>query len=791
MSIFDWLKKRSRQVDADDVRRVVEVVKSSFDELTSPSPAPPRSRPPVSSRSTPRPASRPPIVRTVPDNARWIAPNEEIQVQGYDIPGGMLYLGTRLMAPKETPEPALIDPDLRIDRNRPDTEGRYLDYWPAYAEIPPTSRAAYLAWLANGRRTLATPIGYVFLFLYGLERRVLVDIAANPQLAIDLPMIRAEVAALLELYGPLSSSFRGYAGDFLGLIDLMTVDDPQRAPLVPPPLHGPREPTPTSLRIALGRYAAAGQPIPPEWALAWAWYHPEISPRTPATRCPDEFGRLFQLRYRERHGDGLIVKPGKRRVLIRYRPASAGIDVGTLNSATTPDVFPLLSPGRKLGELFTSVTDELDPYSRWLGRNPEKAGSIAALALLPSELAIGVSGQVRELTTWADGLLGTNGVATISGSDLMRFWPLVSPEKLSRAEGVALAQALARLDLGIEPDLRFGGPPIARESLVVLFRMSEHPPETASAAYATATMLVYLAAIVGSADRNASEREIDQLRGHLDGSLNLTLAERRRLDAHLAWLAATDLKLTGLRLKKRIDALTATEREAIGSILTSVAASDGVISPAEVTTLMKIYKLLGLDPEAVTSRLHATLTSTSPRPARGPVTVRPAGTPDPGFPLPPRPGQTGEPANDSAPTNGFVLDPEAIRRKMADTAVVSALLGSIFTEDYGTNVLQWKDETPQKVTGQTAADAPTDAPAGDLIGGLDASHSGLLRQLATRESWDAEAFEALASSFQLMPNGALDVLNEAAYEIAGEPVIEGDDPLVINRVAMNSMIPLT
>jgi len=782
VGIFDWLKKRSRQTDV--ARRAVEVVKSSFDKLTAPPPSPPRPRQSASAQSTPRPASRPPAghVHTVPDLASWIAPGESIRVQGYDIPGGMLYVGSRLTAPRDIPEPALIDPDLSVDRDRPDTAGQHLDYWPSYAEIPPASRAAYLAWLADGRDAPATPIGYVFLFLYGLEQRVLVDIAANSGLAAELPMIRTEVAALLELYGPLSSSFTRYVAGFLGLIDLMNADDPRRPALLPPPLTGPKEPTPMPLRIALGRFAAAGQPVPPEWALAWAWYHPEVSPRTPATRCPDEFERLFLLRYRERFGDGLIVKPGKRRVSLRYQ-AAAGIETGTLSSATIPDVFPLLSPGRKLVEIFTNVTEELDPYSRWLGRNPDKAGSLAALAVLPSALADGVPGQVRELTLWANGLLAMDGVATVSGADLMRFWPSASPDKLSRAEGIGLAQALAQLKLGIEPDLRFGGPAIARESAVVLFRTGEHPPEAASSAYATATLLVYLAAIVGSSDGNVSEREIDNLRGHLDLSLDLTPAEQRRLGAHLAWLAATDLKLAGL--KKRIDALKASERDAIGSVLIAVATSDGVISPAEVTTLMKTFKLLGLDPEAVTSQLHATLTAASPRPARGPVTVRPAGTPDPGFPIPPRPGQAGK---SIAPANGFVLDQEAIRRKIADTAVVSALLGSIFTEDDGTNVLQWEGETLPEADGETAAEATVS----DLIGGLDAPHSGLLRQLATRESWNASEFEALATSFHLMPNGALDVLNEAAYEIAGEPLIEGDDPLAINQYALDAMLlPLT
>ena len=49
-----------------------------------------------------------------------------------------------------------------------------MTYWPSYSEISSAARTAYVDWLASGRRPGAH-IGYVFLFFYGIERRVLVD----------------------------------------------------------------------------------------------------------------------------------------------------------------------------------------------------------------------------------------------------------------------------------------------------------------------------------------------------------------------------------------------------------------------------------------------------------------------------------------------------------------------------------------------------------------------------------------------------------------------------------------
>jgi len=54
-----------------------------------------------------------------------------------------------------------------------------MDYWPSYCEVSPRARAAYLRWLEDGRRDESTYIGYVFLFFYGLERRLLGDLGGN------------------------------------------------------------------------------------------------------------------------------------------------------------------------------------------------------------------------------------------------------------------------------------------------------------------------------------------------------------------------------------------------------------------------------------------------------------------------------------------------------------------------------------------------------------------------------------------------------------------------------------
>nr|MBA3276522.1 hypothetical protein [Chloroflexia bacterium] len=53
--------------------------------------------------------------------ARWIAPGKPVEVHGYLIAGGMLYVGESLSAPTGGVDPALIDPTLDVDTRRPDS----------------------------------------------------------------------------------------------------------------------------------------------------------------------------------------------------------------------------------------------------------------------------------------------------------------------------------------------------------------------------------------------------------------------------------------------------------------------------------------------------------------------------------------------------------------------------------------------------------------------------------------------------------------------------------------------
>ncbi|MBP7996197.1 MAG: TerB N-terminal domain-containing protein [Candidatus Microthrix sp.] len=681
-------------------------------------------------------------------------------MDGQVIAGGLLYVGSRARSGDgQTFEPALIDPSLPVQWRRPDLTGATMGYWPSYGALDPSARAGYLNWLLGGRSDPNAYIGFVFLYFYGFERRFLVDLGSNSNHP-DAALITAEVLRLLAIYGD-NGSFQMYAGRFLALIETISA---MTAPVTPPAWASvPRSwEIPPVVRVGLGRYVAAKQPIPAEWALAFLRLHPEANLRTPATRCTDEFDELFVQRYRAKFGDGIVARIPKARVEVHYQPASGGLRGDYRQRLEdVPDVCASKALFDKIREVEASCTDSLDAYSRFLGRNPDGASEPAALGLLPDELLATRGGATLDsLRTWG-ATLAEQGAVAVLLDDVVQRWAPGRTEKLTKKDAVSLASLLAKFNIGIEPDVRFGGKTPTPGSTAVVFILPDQAPAAPSAPYAAAAALVHLTAVVASSDGSIDDGERLHLARHLEASLELDGPERARLNAHFTWLTVGKPSLTGVKTK--VNALSVAQRSAIGLFLVDLAAADGVVSPEEITTLTKLYKLLGIDESELYRTVHTLGTDTDTD--TGPLTVRTADYDAPRHAIP---------APDPAGT-GIRLDPAKVQARMAETATVTALLADIFTEE---------DPPADPVP---SAPSPDDSD-GVTIEGLDSAHSALAAHLLAQTTWErADAEKAAGNLGLLMLAGAIDRINEAAMDICGEPLIDGDDPLELNHYAAQEL----
>ena len=325
-------------------------------------------------------------VKNKKSTGKWISQGNTVQIQGYILKNSMFYYGNNLQSiNSSSPEPALIDPSLRVNRASPDSSGATMSYWPSYSNISPEARAAYLNWLSSGRNDPSTNIGYVFLFFYGLERRALHDSKEMLEARTDIPAIISEVNRLIKIYGS-NGSFRGYATSFLNYLSSYSQEIQIDFIEEEPKTYGE---LPFSLKRTLGKLSLEGKPIPASLALSWFERCPQISLRTPAKRCRDEFIKLFEARYKSEYGEGIVINPNKTLLRCEYHPASSSFMGKTFTHELEgiPDITKLTRPISSFQKIADICMEDLEAYSRFLGRKQEKRENIIfALAQLPTEI---------------------------------------------------------------------------------------------------------------------------------------------------------------------------------------------------------------------------------------------------------------------------------------------------------------------------------------------------------------------------------------------------------------------
>lgn len=685
----------------------------------------------------------------------WVPADRTVEVGGRQIRGGLIYMGDGLRGADRSyiGEPALIDPSLAIGAGDATDPG----YWPAYETMSPAHRGAYLNWLAGPRLRREADQTQLFIYFYGLERRLLADPKSDDSARAERGTLIRELERL-NGEGDQDEQHGSFAPYLDALLDFLAAEDLLAGTReVEPPTEPCRWEVPSTLRMMIGELAAGRLRLPAELAQSWILSSPEAYLRTPAKRCPDEFAHLFSLRYRERFSEGLALPEGAP-LRLSYRTASQGLDEAGRRTSV-PDVCSSAQLTEPLRQLGRDCSDELTPYSRWLGRHPGDAG-FKGTALLPAPLLAEADdpavASLRELlATDADG----KELRAIEANDLIDLWE-PGADKLGKKDAVLLCQLIEKLGCGIEPDPRFGSPNLKREMPAVLFLLGDGDPRAPSPAYAAAGLLLHLMAAVAQADGTVSGEEEMLLETHILAVDELYPGERLRLRAHAKWLTRSKLQLPSLG--KGGANLSQAERQGIARSVVALAAADGEIDPGEVKTLQKIFKLLGLDPESVYSELHAASASD------GPVVVREG-----------LPGESGEPIPERGSNEARRgLDRAAIDAKIEETAAVSTLLSGIFSSA--------EDEEPE--AGIAAPPIEASAPGNGATSNLSAAERAFAVALAERESWSREEVEGLAAQHEVMVDGALETVNEAAFELCDAPFSEGDQPIEIDSEVAKEML---
>lgn len=667
----------------------------------------------------------------------WVPGQEVVSVGNYRL-RGFIYVGESLKPQNGwgQRDNCLVIPSLPVAA-RADVSGQYLDYWPSYERLSPSSRKAYLDWLASDRSNPETPIGYVFLYFYGLERRLMLE-----RDAFEKDAVVAEVERLVGLYGS-NNSFRRYSAELLSAARALEGGA----------VHGDWRPiglgdVPISDRLELGRRAATGQSIPPALLLSLVANHPETRLRAPVRRLPELIAQRFASRVERDYPEGLVLGLPRQvpKLEVTYRAASSTFEVPVIGTEqAVPDLAQLTEPLTYGRSVLEAVTDELESYSRELGKASGSPATIAGLSKLPPDLR-----HERAMAIAGDAMAKLNAVADSRQvyrlSDLLSLVGLKTD--VSTKIGLrALSQCLAGWGIGIVPDPQFAPKILADRDGVLVFRldMTEPVGTEPSDQYRLTYVSLALGVVIASSDGSVSDVERRILSRLILDTPGLSEQEQRRLVADFRWLEASPLAVSDLR--QFLKESTPEFRTTLMNSLLPIAAADGKTDAGEVQVLEKVAKALGLDTSIIYQALHR---------------IAPDGD-DLSTVEAPRQG-VGHAIPTSKRASGSGVDATRLAAIRAETAHASGLLQEIFADDEG-----------------EAANAETAVPPTSLDGELDQRHRVLLGELVTRPQWSEEDFERLVRQAGLMPHGARTKINDWAIERFDELILEGDRTIVVNR----------
>jgi len=716
----------------------------------------------LSPRVSPRPitdVAAPPRIHPPPDTAslRWHGKGTTLDVAGIRLRDPHVYASAGRRGSYDwatDPSEILLSAEVRRPRGPvPD-----MGYWPWYSRIEPEHRFLYLDWLASGKSALPPAEGLLFLYFYGIERRLLVD-------EQDKEWALREVVRLRKLDEPRKGtrdgrSFRLYSSALLwfevarapelfnerAFGTVCDLTEAWNEAMMPAPLSW------------LARH---NRPLSGDLALRVARLNPRSVQSVVTKRVSEQFGDLFRKRYTEKFGAGIDLKISKRPRRHTYRPASGGLEEA---ACTIGDPTGIPSQFEPLADLWNQCVEDLRGLSR-VAAGVDGTLTVQAWEAMPVELREGVDHPLAHaiqhvVASARQGDTQDHPHATlVSAGALGAAIGIEQRPKLTASQSRRVADTIQHAGFAIEPDTRMTARAYAWDDRVAVFLPSDAAHSDRSR-YLGAACFLQLGLTIAEADGVVDPEELRRLSENIDAVFQLPASEMQRLYALRAVLLSSGADLGAV--SKRLETLLAPDaRRQAGRLLVAIAAASGKIDRKELTALRKCFRALALPPE----QLDETVAQILPQAGTDFVTVAT--------------GQSGVGGEPIPPQNALRLNREAISAILAETREVATLLATAMSEETE-NEQPASEVTAVVVTAERVSAEPMASPAGAAAdSGLPARYAPFLSALRVRPRWNREEAVALAREHRVMLDGAIEAINEWALESGGTPLVDEVDGVLL------------
>lgn len=681
---------------------------------------------------------------------RWVPRDKIIRVSGEHTLLPMVYVHDPRLSPRPV-DGCAIEFSLPVAREMYQPRAfDELHYWPTYRGLTPGQRRYFLDWVRSECSYWPHELGYVFLYFYGLERRALID-------GSDIEAVFGQVLHLRDYYerfavpaGRVSRSFETYTTAFLWhlLVRFPASFDLVYVKAVFDQSVGISNDD--DLAAVLSWMAAQGLTLPGWLAYFLAEVLPDSRRGVVLRRAGAEHRELFLKRFQEEFPNGMQYGSSKHARKFLYRPASA-----FLPSMTHEGPNPLGRPSQftRLSSIWNNGIEDLKRFSSVVGKlaaggppATRTALTIAVWESLPPTLRETnehpLADSVDAIYNAAKGehsraIVEVKSLASAHGYDCLKY-------SISQSRQIALLAEAA--GLAVEPDARITNKKYTVSERVVLY---PDKPSTLfdSARYLSAAYMMHIGIAIAAADGEVVEQETDLLSLHLRTVFELSPSEVKRLDAWKALLL--DMKTTAEAVPRPPKSLDARHRTAFGQLILAMVAADGIVRPSEVAAARTLFARLGLDVAEVNRTFEGWSRSGNDQDM---VSVQAA-----------RRGSTGEaipaPPDAVAPAAAVFIDRAAVKRIMAETREVAHMLAEAMLSQESDSV----EAATKPITAATSTGHEPPAP-----------YTAFYRTVIKQEVWTREEFEALARQGGHMPAGAMEAINDWAYELYGGPLLYED-----------------
>ncbi|GHV83418.1 hypothetical protein AGMMS50212_07580 [Spirochaetia bacterium] len=649
-------------------------------------------------------------------DAKWILPGETVTVGKYEINSGFFYLGTHLPSRYVENEPSLIDPSLPLPRKFKELAvSRHDPAELVYAKLTDSERRSYIAWLAGGRNSADVSNWVLKLFLYGLERRVIDDGKRGIVKAEENIAIRNEVERILFIYAEKKLPALGAYSLFFQYIELKIHDRRLWKIPVPPCIENKDDnDVPVYLKVAFSQCATDGKRLPAEFAFAYLAILFSNSKHNVMQWCPNEFKKVFDYVYKNTLGEGLKLKNSYEKIKGKhsYYPQTPAVGY-IVPFYIPPDASEMeFNIETKITKIYSDAFRILERYISWK-RNFVKGDALSYGNLLrPSFL------WDEKTTTTFNKMKHDMEKRILPVIEAVRLIQILAPDvAFSKKSLVDLAVTFEREGIFIEPDILVYPYTINAEDRIVLHKLkTQVPVQRNTNSYQAGILLAQLMAAVVC---ECIPQYLDK-RFSFPVKLNEYFLER--LDYYYSFLLHNPLPLSKviLRFKK----FSKNDKQGIILFIQKLLPGENKTEYKTISVLEKIYKGFGFSNDELYTTLHNDNT-----------------------------------ADKQSTSEDFKLDQKKINKLRKDSEKASKVLAGIFTE-------------AEEITVQQ----PSLLKQNKNHLGLDESHFTFVNSLMDKDLWNRAEIEKLSKQHGLMPDGAIETINEAFFNEYDEPFIEtGDD----------------